>query len=251
MKRRVLCVGCFCCCYRFCSALRLLPPFEAANDCQVDVIAVGTGKALTLGETGDVDVVLVHARLREDAFVDAGFGVNRRDVMANDFVLVGAPQDTAVVKGMIDTVQALEKIALNEAIFVSRGDQSGTYTREKQLWMTAGLKPMWDWSLEVGRGMGEVLTMANERQGYTLTDRGTSIAYQEKVDLEIVVEGDERLFNPYGVIAVNPTRHPHVQFDLTMKFINYLVSPDAQQRINAYKIASQQLFFTTGKESQK
>lgn len=229
----------------------LLPPFEQANDCKVDVIAVGTGKALKLGEAGDVDVVLVHARLREDAFVEAGFGVNRRDVMANDFVIVGAPQDKAVVKGMADADLALEKIALNEAIFVSRGDQSGTHTREKQLWTMAGLKPMGDWYLEAGRGMGEVLTMANERQGYTLTDRGTYIAYQGKVDLEIMVEGDERLFNPYGVIAVNPKLHPHVQFDLTMKFINYLVSPDAQQRINAYEIAGQQLFFATARENQK
>ena len=223
----------------------LLPPFEKANDCKVAVIAVGTGKALKLGETGDVDVVLVHARSREDAFVDAGFGVNRRDVMANDFIIVGAPQDPAGLQGTKDAPAAMAKIAGAQATFVSRGDQSGTHTREKQLWTLAGIQPAGNWYLEAGRGMGEVLTMADERQGYTLTDRGTYIAYQTKVDLQIMVEGDERLFNPYGVIAVNPERHPHAQYPLAMKFIDFLTSPEAKTIINGYRIGGQQLFFAT------
>ena len=221
----------------------LLPPFEQMADCKVAVIAVGTGKALKLGETGDVDVVLVHARAKEDAFVAAGYGVDRRDVMANDFVIVGSPEDPAGIKGMQDAVAALRKIYSSGAFFVSRGDQSGTHTREKQLWVKADLTPAGDWYLEAGRGMGEVLTMADERQGYTLTDRGTFIAYQDKTDLQIDVEGDQRLFNPYGVIAVNPERHPHVQYRLATQFMDYLTSGQAKKIINDYQIGGQQLFF--------
>jgi len=222
----------------------LLPPFEVAHDCQVDVIAVGTGKAIKLGETGDVDVILVHARSREDAFVAAGFGIERRDVMYNDFVLLGPPSDPARVKGGHDAAAALARIAESGQSFVSRGDDSGTHTREKLLWQKAGVQPSGDWYLEAGRGMGEVLVMAGERQGYTLSDRGTYIAYAAKTPLLIIVEGDPGLFNPYGVIMVNPARHPHVQAALARKFLDYLVSEQARALISGFRKGGQQLFYT-------
>ena len=174
----------------------LLPPFEMVNDCKVDVIAVGTGKAIKLGETGDVDVIMVHARNKEDLFVNAGYGVDRRDVMYNDFVILGPANDPAGIKGSKSATKALARIAVSNSTFVSRGDDSGTHSREKQLWQKAGITPAGDWYLEAGRGMGEVIVMAGERQGYTMSDRGTYIAYSEKTPLKIVVEGDEGLFNP-------------------------------------------------------
>jgi len=221
----------------------LLPPFESANDCKVDVIAVGTGKALKLGETGDVDVVLVHARAAEDKFVAAGFGVDRRDIMYNDFVIIGPPADPAGIAGAKDAAAALKKIAAAKTTFVSRGDDSGTDKMEKQLWKVAGIKPAGAWYLEAGRGMGEVITMANERQGYTLTDRATYLAYQSKTDLKIAVEGDVSLFNPYGVIMVNPAKHPHVKVELAKKFIDFLTSKQGQSLITGFKINGKQLFY--------
>ncbi|PLX88741.1 MAG: tungsten ABC transporter substrate-binding protein [Desulfuromonas sp.] len=221
----------------------LLPPFEAANDCRVDVIAVGTGKAIKLGETGDVDVIMVHARGKEDNFVEAGFGVDRRDVMYNDFVLLGPANDPAEVKGGSETAIALAKIAASKSTFVSRGDDSGTHSREKQLWQKADVAPAGDWYLEAGRGMGEVIVMAGERQGYTLSDRGTYIAYQQKTPLKIVVEGDKGLFNPYGVIMVNPVRHSHVKVDLAKKFLDYLTSQQAKALITGFRKGGQQLFY--------
>jgi tungstate transport system substrate-binding protein len=221
----------------------LLPPFEAANNCRVDVIAVGTGKAIKLGETGDVDVVLVHARSKEDEFVNAGFGVDRRDVMYNDFVILGPATDPAGIKGGKDATEAVAKIAASKSTFVSRGDDSGTHSREKQLWHNAGIAPQGDWYLEAGRGMGEVIVMAGERQGYTLSDRGTYIAYAEKTPLQIVVEGDKGLFNPYGVIMVNPARHSHVKVDLARKFLDYLTSNQAKLLITAFRKGGKQLFY--------
>ncbi len=221
----------------------LLPPFEAANDCQVDVIAVGTGKAIKLGETGDVDVIMVHARSKEDRFVAAGYGVDRRDVMYNDFVLLGPAGDPAGIKGRTDVVVAMRKIAAAKATFVSRGDDSGTHSREKQLWDAAGVVPGGDWYLEAGRGMGEVIIMAGERQGYTLSDRGTYLAFMNKTELRIVVEGDQRLFNPYGVIMVNPQKHPHVKVGLATKFLDYLTSEQAQKLITGYRRGGEQLFY--------
>ncbi|MEN8687905.1 MAG: substrate-binding domain-containing protein [Desulfuromonadales bacterium] len=220
-----------------------LPPFEAANDCRVDVIAVGTGKAIKLGETGDVDVILVHARSKEDAFVDAGYGVDRRDVMYNDFVILGPEADPAGIMAGRDAAAAMAKIAASKSTFVSRGDDSGTHTREKQLWEKAGITPAGDWYLEAGRGMGEVIVMAGERQGYTLSDRGTYIAYSEKTPLQIVVEGDQGLFNPYGVIMVNPERHPHVKVDMAKKFLDYLTSGQARQLISGFRKDGKQLFY--------
>ena len=221
----------------------LLPPFEQANDCKVDVIAVGTGKAIKLGENGDVDVILVHARGREDKFVAEGYGVNRRDVMYNDFVVIGPPDDPAGIKGMSDAAAALKKIAEARATFVSRGDDSGTNIKEKALWKAADVKPSGSWYLESGRGMGEVITMATERQGYTLSDRGTYIAYQGKTDLQVLTEGDKKLFNPYGVIPVNPAKYPHVKAKLAEAFAEYLTSPEGQANIAAYRKNGQQLFF--------
>jgi tungstate transport system substrate-binding protein len=221
----------------------LLPPFEQANDCKVDVIAVGTGKAIKLGETGDVDVVLVHARSKEDAFVAGGYGVDRRDVMYNDFVLLGPASDPAGITGMKNVASAMAKIAARKATFVSRGDDSGTHTREKQLWKAIDVIPSGAWYLEAGRGMGEVITMATERIGYTLSDRGTYLAYKTKTDLRIVVEGDAGLFNPYGVIMVNPARHAHVKIDLAKKFMDYLVSEQARRLITGFKVNGEQLFY--------
>ncbi|PLX83469.1 MAG: tungsten ABC transporter substrate-binding protein [Desulfuromonas sp.] len=222
----------------------LLPPFEQANDCKVDVIAVGTGKALKLGMAGDVDVILVHARAREDKFVAEGFGIDRRDVMFNDFVILGPKNDPAGIKGLKDAAKALEKIAAAEATFVSRGDDSGTHTKERGLWKGARIEPAGDWYLEAGRGMGNVITMADERQGYTLSDRGTYIAMSGKVDLEVVVEGDKVLFNPYGVIPVDPQKHPHVKHALAQKFAEYLTSEQGQKLIAGFRRHDQQLFFT-------
>ncbi len=221
----------------------LLPPFEQANNCQVDVIAVGTGKAIKLGETGDVDVVMVHARSKEDAFVAAGFGVDRRDVMYNDFVLLGPSGDPAGISGQKDVAAAMKEIARANAVFVSRGDESGTHSREKQLWKAADLSPSGDWYLETGRGMGEVIVMAGERQGYALSDRGTYLAFKDKTDLVIVVEGDSRLFNPYGVIMVNPQKHPHVKVELARKFLDYLISDQAKTIISSYRRGGEQLFY--------
>jgi tungstate transport system substrate-binding protein len=221
----------------------LLPPFEAANDCKVDVIAVGTGKAIKLGETGDVDVILVHARAAEDKFVADGFGVNRRDVMYNDFVLLGPATDPAGIAGSKDIAGALKKIAASGATFVSRGDDSGTHKKEKQIWKDAGVTPSGAWYLEAGRGMGEVITMATERQGYTISDRATFLAYESKTNLKIAVQGDTGLLNPYGVIMVNPVKHPHVKVALTRKFIDFLTSAEGQSLITGFQINGKQLFF--------
>ena len=221
----------------------LLPPFETTNNCQVDVIAVGTGKAIKLGETGDVDVIMVHARSKEDKFVDAGYGIDRRDVMYNDFVLLGPPADPAGVKGGHDAAVAMAEIASSKNTFVSRGDDSGTHSREKQLWQKADVTPAGDWYLEAGRGMGEVIVMAGERQGYTLSDRGTYIAYSEKTPLKIAVEGDKGLFNPYGVIMVNPDKHSHVKVELAKKFLDYLTSDQAKQLITGFRKGGKQLFY--------
>ncbi len=210
---------------------------------KVHPIAVGTGKALKLGENGDVDVVLVHAPSREAAFVTAGFGLERIPVMQNDFVVLGAPGDPAGVRGMKDASAALAKIAGGECAFVSRGDDSGTHTKEKCLWKEAGVSPSGQWYVSAGQGMGAVIVMANEKQAYTLADRGTFIAFREKISLEVVVEGDPRLANPYGVIAVDHTRHPHVKRAEAAEFIAWLTSAEGQRLIAAFRKGGEQLFF--------
>lgn len=222
----------------------LLPPFEQAHDCKVDVIAVGTGKAIKLGEAGDVDVVMVHDQANEEKFVAAGFGVEHKELMYNDFVLLGPSSDPAGVLGSADSAEALKKIAASGAPFVSRGDLSGTHSKEKELWKAAGIEPAGAWYLEAGLGMGEVITMAGERQGYTLSDRGTWIAFAAKNDLRIVAEGDKRLFNPYGVIVVNPARHPHVKVKLAEAFVAFLLAEEGQKLISGFTVNGQQLFFS-------
>lgn len=222
----------------------LIPPFETTKNCSVDVIAVGTGKALKLGERGDVDVVMVHARQLEEKFVAEGFGVDRHDVMYNDFVIIGPADDPAGIAGVKDAAEALRKIAGSGSVFISRGDRSGTHFKETQLWKTANIEPKGNWYLEAGRGMGEVIVMANEQRGYTLADRGTYIAFQDRIDLKIVSQGDKRLFNPYGVIAVSPQKHAHINFELASAFIDYLTSNKGQQSIADYRKKGEPLFFT-------
>lgn len=214
----------------------LLPPFEKALNVKVDVIAVGTGKALELGKNGDVDVVFVHARAAEDKFVEEGSGVNRRDVMYNDFVIVGPASDPAGMKGVKTAVEAFQKIAAAQAQFISRGDKSGTDVKEKEIWKAAGLTPTGKWYQEVGQGMGEVLTMANDKQAYTLADRVTYLAYTKKIESTVLVEGDPILYNPYGVIAVNPAKYPQVKYVLAMAFIGWVTSPEGQKIIKEFGI---------------
>lgn len=221
---------------------QLLPPFEELSGQKVHVIAVGTGKALRLAREGDVDIVLVHARQAEDALVADGFGINRRDVMYNDFVIVGPESDPAGIKGTGDAAAALGKIASSEAVFVSRGDDSGTHKREKQLWALAGQTPQGAWYREAGQGMGRVLQMASELDAYTLTDRGTWLAYRDKLPLKILVEGDDRLFNPYGVIAVNPAVYDDVNYLGAMQLIAWITSPQGQQVIRDFKLQGEALF---------
>ncbi|MBI5342683.1 MAG: substrate-binding domain-containing protein [Deltaproteobacteria bacterium] len=224
----------------------LLPPFEKKHGCKVDVIAVGTGKSLKLGETGDVDVVFVHARKPEDKFVADGFGVNRRDVMYNDFVILGPPDDPAGIRNTVSASDAFARIAAAQARFVSRGDESGTHQKEKEIWKAAGIVPKGKWYLEAGQGMGEVIQMAAQVRGYTLADRGTYIAYRKKTDLAVLRQGDKGLWNPYGVIAVNPARHPHVKHGLAMKFIEYLTGEEGRRIIADFKIDGEPLFFVHG-----
>jgi len=226
----------------------LLPKFEAATGVKVNVISVGTGKAIKLGEAGDVDVILVHARKQEDAFVADGFGVNRRDVMYNDFIVVGPVSDPAKLRGEKDVIKGFEKIAATKTRFISRGDNSGTDVMEKGYWKTAGIEPKGQpWYVNAGLGMGEVLTMAGEMQAYTLTDRATYGAYKARTGLDIALQGDKRMFNPYGIIAVNPAKHPSVKHADAMKLVEWVTSKEGQAVIADFKVDGQQLFFPSAK----
>lgn len=220
----------------------LLPPFEQRSGLKVHVIAVGTGKALRLAREGDVDLVLVHARKAEDALVADGFGVNRRDLMYNDFVIVGPPDDPAGVRDSKDAVAALARIAKQKSVFLSRGDDSGTHKREKQLWKLAAVEPRGKWYREAGQGMGKVLQMSGELGAYTLTDRGTWLALRKRLPLEILVQDDERLFNPYGIIAVNPARYPELNYLGAMQLIAWVTSPAGQALIGNFRLEGQALF---------
>jgi tungstate transport system substrate-binding protein len=213
----------------------ILPDFEAKTGVKVDVIAVGTGQALELGVNGDADVLLVHARASEDAFMEAGDGVRREDVMYNDYVIVGPADDPAGIKGKDKASNALEMLAEAGATFVSRGDDSGTHKKELAIWKEAGIEPAGDWYVSAGQGMGDVLVMANEQLAYTLSDRATYLALKlTGNELEIIVEGDPFLFNPYGVIAVNPNKSPNIKNDLANQFIDWLISVETQELISEY-----------------
>ena len=220
----------------------LLPRFTAASGIEVHLIAVGTGKALRLGREGDVDIVLVHARQAEDRFVADGYGVDRADVMYNDFIIVGPDSDPAEVRSAASVAEVFARIHTSERPFISRGDDSGTHKRELLLWKSAGKSPRGSWYREVGQGMGKTLQIANEVDGYSMTDRGTWLAYQSKLDIALLYEDDPPLFNPYGIIAVNPQLHPDVNYDGASQLIRWMVSPEAQKLIGEFRIKGQQLF---------
>jgi tungstate transport system substrate-binding protein len=225
---------------------RILPAFEQQSGIRVRVVALGTGQALDMARRGDADVVFVHDRAAEEKFVAEGYGVERRDVMYNDFILVGPKSDPAQVAGGRDIADALKKIAAAKAPFVSRGDKSGTHAAELRLWKAAGidLEPAkGPWYRDSGSGMGPALNMAASLGAYVLADRGTWLAFRNRHDLAIAVEGDSRLFNQYGVILVNPAKHPHVRREAGQQFIDWLVSPTGQKAIADYRIDGEQLFF--------
>jgi tungstate transport system substrate-binding protein len=226
----------------------LLPRFEAKYGGPVRVISVGTGKALKLGESGDVDVVLVHSRPDEDEFVAKGHGVNRRDVMYNDFIVVGPASDPARVAGLRDALEALRRIAQARAGFVSRGDNSGTHKMELAYWKMIGIEPSSNPGYRsAGLGMGEVLMMTSELQAYALTDRATYGAMRQKTELVVLVQGDPRLFNPYGIIAVNPTKYPYANYKGAMALIDWMTSPEGQKAIAEFRVNGEQLFFPSTK----
>jgi tungstate transport system substrate-binding protein len=233
----------------------ILPIFKAKTGIDVKVIAQGTGQALDTGRRGDADVVFVHAKPQEEKFLAEGFGVKRFPVMYNDFVLIGPKRDPAAVKGK-DVEAALKTIKDKGAPFISRGDRSGTHSAELALWKAAGIDPHAPpipqpagrevaglWYREIGQGMGAALNTASAMNGYTLSDRGTWLSFKNRGALDIVVEGDKRLFNQYGVMLVNPQRHPHVKKELGQQFIDWLISSEGQKEIADYKIDGQQLFF--------
>jgi len=248
----------------------LLPELEKDTGIQVKVFAKGTGAAIRDGMDGNVDIIFVHAKAREEKFVADGYGAYRLAVMHNDFVIVGPKGDPAAIRGKKDATRALRMIASKDAPFVSRGDDSGTHTKEQALWKASGIPlettsteiiskgnkkklsfvypgGLGKWYFSIGQGMGKTLTFAEEKQAYTLTDRGTYLNYkfgrEQGLDLEILCEGDPLLFNPYGIIPVNPKKYPHVKFDLADQFAKWLVSPKVQAMIARYKIQGQQAFY--------
>jgi len=223
----------------------LLPEFEKTCGCKVRVIAVGTGKALELAKNGDVDVTLVHARASEDQFVAEGFGVNRRDVMYNDFIVVGPQDDPAKVRGTKDVLAAFRALDASGVKFISRGDNSGTDQMEKSYWKQLGLQPSGSRYISAGLGMGETIAMAAQMRGYTLTDRATFSALKPaaREGLGVLVEGDPKMFNPYGVIAVNPKRWPQANYAGAMQLIDWFTSAQGQARIAGFRPGGEQLFF--------
>jgi tungstate transport system substrate-binding protein len=248
----------------------LLPEFEKDTGIKIKVFAKGTGAAIRDGTDGNVDIIFVHAKAREEQFVTDGYGAYRLGVMHNDFVIVGPTTDPAGIKGMKNGSEALKKIAEAKASFVSRGDDSGTHTKEQALWKATGLPlqtqrteivvkgqkkgltfmypgGLGEWYLSIGQGMGKTLTFADEKRAYTLADRGTYLEYkygkQPAVELDILCEGDPLLFNPYGIIPINPKKYPHVKFDLADQFAKWLISPKVQAMIARYKIQGQQAFY--------
>jgi len=228
----------------------LLPAFERKAGIQVRVVALGTGQALDMARRGDADVVFVHDLAAEERFVAEGHGLKREDVMYNDFVLIGPRTDSAGVIGGKDIVEALKRIRSASAAFVSRGDKSGTHAAELRLWTIAGVDPIagrGGWYRETGAGMGPALNTASSMQAYILSDRGTWLSFKNRGDLVIVVEGDKRLFNQYGVMLVNPARHPHIKKEMGQQFVDWIVAAEGQASIAAYRIGGEQLFFPNAK----
>jgi tungstate transport system substrate-binding protein len=224
----------------------LLPRFTEATGIAVKVVAVGTGQALDIGRRGDADVVFVHDRPAEDKFMSEGQGVKRYDVMYNDFVIVGPKADPAHISGNTDVADALRKIAAAKAPFISRGDRSGTHEAELRLWKVAGIDitaAKGDWYREIGQGMGPALNMASSSNAYLLSDRGTWLSFKNRGDLAVLTEGDKRLFNQYGVMLVNPDKHPTVKTRDGQAFVDWLISPQGQEIIASYKVGGEQLFF--------
>ncbi len=216
----------------------LLPDFEKQFGAKIDVIAVGSGQALKLGEDGNADVLLVHSPAAEADFMKAGHGTRREDVMYNDFVIVGPASDPAGIKGTTSAVEAFKKIADSQSKFVSRGDNSGTNAKELSIWKKAAIEPKGDWYVSAGQGMGEVLSMADEQQAYTLSDRATYLARTKQgLTAELLVEGDKDLFNPYGVIAVDPQKNPNIHADLATQFIDWIISVPVQEKISQFGVA--------------
>src|SRR4029079_4658476 len=231
----------------------ILPLFKEKTGIDVKVIAQGTGQALDTGRRGDSDVVFVHAKSAEEKFLAEGEGVKRYPVMYNDFVLIGPKSDPAGIKGMEDIAKALQTIKEKQAPFISRGDRSGTHIAELAIWnKDAGIdieKEKGPWYKSIGPGMGAALNTASSRDAYVLSDRGTWLSFKNKGDLQILVEGDKRLFNQYGVMLVNPDKHPNVKKDLGQQFIDWLVSPEGQKAIADYKINGEQLFYPNANDS--
>jgi tungstate transport system substrate-binding protein len=224
----------------------LLPKFQEKTGVQVKVVALGTGQALDAARRCDADVVFVHAKAQEEKFVSEGHGVKRFPVMYNDFVLIGPKSDPAHIAGMKDVAEGLHKIKDTKAPFISRGDRSGTHTAELKLWTDAGVdieKDHGDWYKSIGQGMGAALNAAGASKGYVLSDRGTWINFKNKGDLEILVQGDKRMFNQYGVMLVNPQKCPSVKAQLGQQFVDWVVSSDGQKTIADYKIDGQELFY--------
>jgi len=229
----------------------LLPIFTQKTGIQVRVVALGTGQALDMGKRGDADVVFVHARPLEEKFVAEGFGVKRHEVMYNDFVLIGPKSDPARVVGGRDALEAFRKVRAMQASFVSRGDRSGTHFSELEIWKAAGIdiaKEKGSWYRDTGQGMGPALNTAAGMNAYILADRGTWLSFKNRAELRIVLEGDPRLFNQYGIILVSPAKHPSVKREMGQAFIDWVTSPDGQAAIAAYKIGGEQLFFPNAKD---
>lgn len=212
----------------------LLPPFEAENRCRVKFIAVGTGQAIRLAKEGNVDVILVHDPPQEEMFVEEGYGVKRYNIMYNYFVFVGPEEDPAGIRAGKEAVKALKKIAISKSTFISRGDDSGTHRKERELWRVVGIEPSGSWYIEAGTGMVGTLRIANERRAYTLTDRGTYLAHRKELDLTVLVDGDEYLYNLYSIIPVSKEKYPHINYQLAMKLVEFITGVEGQDIIRTY-----------------
>lgn len=227
---------------------KLNPPFEERFNVDLKVIALGTGAAIRHAKNGDADVIMVHAREYEDEFLKGGWGVNRRDLMYNDFVIIGPESDPAGIQGLNKATRAFQKIATTNSTFISRGDDSGTNKKELSIWDSAEIDPAGKWYLAIGKGMGDTIVQADRMGVYTLSDRGTYLSMKDKIDLEILVQGplkggDPALMNSYGVIAVNPAKYSSVNYSMAMAYIGFITSPRGQHIIGNYKVEGEQLFF--------